>query len=290
MTNHLLPLLRAAVARSVSKAPGPVALVCSGGVDSSTVACIAAEQGKFPVFTGYYDEPGFDEREYARLVPGDHHEVLIAPQDFVDHFDEMVPWLSPPYQGMGTFGQFMVAKAMAEQGIKVALSGEGSDELFGGYARLMVIAGMPLPDTYGADYKLPDGYPDDLEAALEWEMGHLPDLLAVDDQVLAAHGIEGRAPFTDKFVVSFGLALPAIQRVGKGVLKDAVRGIVPDRILDRTDKMGFPIPLAKWAQQDPVRGFVLDRIGYLPDESYPWDRGWWYDMLETTAAPQPLAA
>src|SRR3954470_1436109 len=110
MTTHLLPLLRAAVARAVYAGPNPVGLVCSGGVDSSTVACIAAELGAFPVFTGYYDEAGFDEREYARLVPGAHNEILITPEDFVENFDAMVPWLRPPYQGMGTFGQFMVAK------------------------------------------------------------------------------------------------------------------------------------------------------------------------------------
>lgn len=289
MTNHLLPLLRAAVARAHYPVPWPVGLVCSGGVDSSTVACLAAELGTFPVFTGYYDEPGFDERDYARLVPGSHHEILITPGDFVENFDAMVPHLKPPYQGMGTFGQFMVAKRMAEHGIKVALSGEGSDELFGGYARMMLVAGEPMPDGF-ENYKLPAEYPTSLEEALEWEMAHLPDLLAVDDQVLAAHGIEGRAPFTDPAVVSFGLALPPRERLNKKVLKQAVRGIVPDAILDRTDKMGFPIPLAKWAQTDPVRTFVFDRIGWVPSPDHPWDRTWWYEMLEVTATPEPLAA
>jgi asparagine synthase (glutamine-hydrolysing) len=283
----LLSLLRVAVAEALNS-DTPIGLVCSGGVDSSTVACLAAEHGEYPVFTGYYEEPGFDEREYARLVPGDHHEVLIRPEDFVAHFDAMVPWLRKPYEGMGTFGQFMVARSMSEHGIKVALSGEGSDELFGGYARLFLVAGLTLPDGF-KDYKLPAGYPTDLVAALEWEMGHLPDLLAVDDQVLAAHGIEGRAPFTNPLVVDYGLSLPPLDRVGKHVLKDAVRGIVPDRILDRTDKMGFPIPLAKWAQEEPVRGFVLDRIGWLPDPATPWDRRWWYEMLEVTAR-EPIAA
>lgn len=287
--NDLLPLLRRAVLRKLDEA-GKVGLVCSGGVDSSTVACLAADHGPFDVFTGYYDEPGFDERHYARLVPGIHHEILITPHDFVAHFDEMVPWLRPPYQGMGTFGQFMVAKRMAEHGVQTALSGEGSDELFGGYARLMVVAGLPLPDTYDASYKLPDGYPASLEEALEWEMAHLPDLLAVDDQVLAANSIEGRAPFTDPDIVAYGLALPPRQRVGKGILKAAVRGVVPDAILDRTDKMGFPIPLAKWAQEEPVRSFIRDRIGWIPSADHPWDRTWWYEMLEVTAEPQPQAA
>jgi hypothetical protein len=100
----------------------------------------------------------------------------------------------------------------------------------------------------------------------------------------------GTRPFTDSAVVSFGLALPPRERLNKKVLKQAVRGIVPSAILDRTDKMGFPIPLAKWAQQEPVRGFIFDRIGWIPSADQPWDRTWWYEMLEVTAQPQPQAA
>jgi len=98
--------------------------------------------GDLPTFTGYYDTEGFDERPYARLVAGaNHHEIPITPQDFIDNFDAMVPKLRPPYQGMGTFGQYMVGKYISENtDVKVVLSGEGADELFGGYARLIAVA------------------------------------------------------------------------------------------------------------------------------------------------------
>ena len=43
--------------------------------------------------------------------------------------------------------------------------------------------------------------------------------------------------------------------------------------------MGFPIPLVAWAQEEPVRSFVLGRLGYLPDPAKPWDRGWWYELV-----------
>lgn len=270
----LLELLRSAIA---DRSTGKVGIVLSGGLDSSTVACLADPQ--LPTFTGYYDLPGFDERHYARVAAHpEHHEILITPDDFVAHFDEMVPHVRPPIQGMGTFGQFMVARYVSQH-VDVALSGEGSDELFGGYARTLIAAGEPPMDGY-ENYRVPAGYPvHDLAAALQWDLDRLPDLLAVDDQMCAAHGVEARAPFTDQSIVDYALALEPTERVGKRHLRAAVRGIVPDAIIDRTDKMGFPAPYALWAQAEPVRSFVHDRIGYLPNPETPWDRSWWYDMF-----------
>lgn len=253
-----------------------VGIVLSGGLDSSTVACLAPP---LPTFTGYYDAIGFDEREYARLVGrGKHHEILIRPEDFVEHFDNMCKHLRPPIMGMGTFGQYMVAK-YASNFVDVVLSGEGSDELFGGYARTLMAAGEPAPIGY-EEYVPPADYPmDDLAAALAYDYERLPDLLAVDEQMLGAFGVEGRAPFTDKAIVEYALALPPSERVGKRHLRRAVRGIVPDAIIDREQKMGFPIPLVAWSQEEPVRSFVMERLGYLPDPTKPWDRAWWLELV-----------
>lgn len=272
---RLVGLLIEAIDRRVDDNTG---IVLSGGLDSSTVACLAPWY--LPAFTGWYDREGFDERRWARLVAqGEHHEVLITPEDFVEHFDDAAAAMRPPYQGMGAFGQFMVAR-YASRYVDSVVSGEGSDELFGGYARTLLAAGELLPAGYEG-YRPPEGYPvDDLAAALAWDFDRLPDLLAVDDQMCAANGIVSRAPFTDLRVVAYGLALPPSERVGKRHLRAAVRGIVPDEIIDRRDKVGFPIPLVTWAQEDPVRSFVLDRIGYLPDPAQPWARGWWYELIE----------
>jgi asparagine synthetase B (glutamine-hydrolysing) len=257
--------------------PGDTGIVLSGGLDSSTVACLSDPD--LPTFTGYYDLPGYDERAYAHLVAHrEHHDILITPNDFVLHFDDMASQTPEPIQGMGTFGQFMVARYLASELIDVALSGEGSDELFGGYARTLWAAGEPLPAGY-ENYHPPADYPANLAAALQYDLDRLPDLLAVDDAMCAAWGVEARAPFTDPTIREYALALPATERVGKRHLRRAVRGIVPDSIIDRSDKMGFPAPLVTWAQTDPVRSFVLDRIGYLPDPAQPWDRRWWLDLF-----------
>lgn len=271
----LLDLLRSAVA---DRLDGEVGIVLSGGLDSSTVAALAPP---LPTFTGWYDAIGFDERFYARLVgAGRHHEVQITPRDFIEQFDAMAAGLSGAArrQGPGAFGQFMVAR-FASNYVEALLSGEGSDELFGGYARTLLAAGEPLPAGYEG-YRPPLEYPaGNLAAALQYDLDRLPDLLAVDDQMCAAWGIEARAPFTDERVVAYALALPVTERVGKRHLRRALRGILPDPIIDRQTKMGFPIPWIGWSQSEPVRSFVADRLGYVPDPTKPWSRSPWYDLL-----------
>lgn len=280
----LVDLIRAAIAARVL--PGRTGITLSGGLDSSTIASLAPAD--LPTFSAYYDVPGFDERRYSRLVAHrEHHEIAISPYDVVDNFDTMTPFLRRPWQGPGTVGQFIFARRINERrpDIRVLLSGEGSDELFGGYARTLLAAGEPLPVGY-EHYVPPADYPvDDLEAALQYDLDRLPDLLAVDDQVASPWGFEARASFTDPSIVAYALDLPARQRVGKRHLRRAVRGIVPDAIIDRQDKMGMPIPLVRWAQEEPLRSFIGDRLGYLPDPEAPWDRGWWYDLLDRTTEP-----
>ena len=263
-----------------------VGALISGGVDSSTVYKLACDPG-IPTFTGWYADEGFSELDYARLVKGDnHHEIEITPADFLEHWDDCIASFAPPFQGPGTFGQWMVAQ-YASQHVDWLLSGEGGDELFGGYVRLQIVAGEPLRDGY-ADYRLPDGYPTTVEEALRWDWERLPDLLAVDEQACAAFGLEAKSPMLGQAVVDYAMQLPASERVGKRTLKAAVRGVVPDAILDRTDKMGFPAPFVQWCQ-GPLREFVNDRIGYVPDPSKPFDRRWWYDLCEASR-PEPLEA
>lgn len=270
----LVDLIRASISDRLS---GNVGIVLSGGLDSSTVACLAPHE--LPTFTGFYDEPGFDEREYAHLVAHpEHHDIVIRPEDFVAHFDAMAAVTPRPIQGMGTFGQYMVARYVSDF-IDVAMSGEGSDELFGGYARTLLAAGEALPAGY-EHYVPPADYPvGDLEAALAYDLERLPQLLAVDDAMLGAFGVRAAAPFTDDRIVRYALTLAPRERVGKRHLRRAVRGIVPDPIIERHDKMGFPAPLVAWAQREPVRSFVGDRLGWLPQPDRPWDRVWWYAMF-----------
>jgi asparagine synthase (glutamine-hydrolysing) len=90
---------------------------------------------------------------------------------------------------------------------------------------------------------------------------YLPDdLLVKVDRATMAHGLEARSPLLDHRLVEFAASLPVDLKVRHGrtkyLLKTAMRGILPDRILDR-DKMGFGVPIARWFRQD-CREFLRD--------------------------------
>lgn len=271
-------ILRFEIPRAVGRAIRPdirTGVLLSGGIDSSTVA---VHSRGLPTFTGYYDGEPYDERRYANLVASDeHHEIHITPRDFVLNFQEMRDTITPPYTGPGMLGQFVVARYAAKH-VEALLSGEGGDELFGGYARLLIVAGEDPPDGY-EDYQLPADYPLDLQAALDHDFAALDELLRVDSEIAQAHGLVITPPLLDPEIVDYVLALPPEARVGKRLLKSAMHGIVPDAILKRTDKRGFPVPFVEWAQREPLKSFIHYRIGYIPDPSKPWAREWWDDLL-----------
>jgi len=276
-------MLRDLIKAAVEKHLGPnTGVLLSGGIDSSTVTYFAPD---LPAFTGFYEGERYDERPWAQLMTKGRtwHQIEIRPVDFIDFFDEMVEAIGPPSEGPGTFGQWMVAKYVSQH-VGTVLSGEGGDELFGGYARLHLVAGIPVPDGY-EDYELPTGYPTDLGAALdfEWKV-NLPALLAVDEKVNAANGLTAIAPMaSDPRLINYVLGRPDRERVGKTLIKETMRGLLPDAIVNRTDKRGFPVPFVEWAQ-GPLRDFIGDRIGYIPDPEKPWDRKWWVDLCQGQTA------
>ena len=78
-------------------------------------------------FTGCYRGEAYDERRWARLIADqgrEWHEIEITPQDFIDHFDEMVEKIGPPTEGPGTFGQYMVSRYVSQH-VSTILSGRG---------------------------------------------------------------------------------------------------------------------------------------------------------------------
>jgi len=85
----------------------------------------------------------------------------------------------------------------------------------------------------------------------------LPTVLHMDDRATAAFGIENRNPFLDHRIVEFAFRLPPELKVdgftSKAVLRKALRGVVPDHILDRTDKMGLVVPVGRWFRKELKR-------------------------------------
>ena len=115
----------------------PVGVLLSGGLDSGVITALAAQHGeRLKTFTvGFADEPSFDERGRARTVAErygtDHHELVIEPAH-ADLLPAVVAALDEP-RGDATALPYWLAARLTSQHVKVVLSGEGGDELFGGY-------------------------------------------------------------------------------------------------------------------------------------------------------------
>jgi asparagine synthase (glutamine-hydrolysing) len=115
----------------------PVGVLLSGGVDSAGIVALAAGEQAEPLktFSVGFEEASFDELERARLVAGrygtDHHEIVLRP-DAVELFPKLVEAFDEPFGDSSALPTYLVSELAAGE-VKVALSGEGGDELFGGY-------------------------------------------------------------------------------------------------------------------------------------------------------------
>jgi asparagine synthase (glutamine-hydrolysing) len=159
-------LLRQALRDSVAHhlvSDVPVGLFLSGGIDSSALAATASECAQAPLdsFTITFAEREYSEAGPARLVAERfgmrHHEVPLRAQDCLASIPEAFAAMDQPtIDGLNTF---FISRAVRERGIKVALSGVGGDELFGGYpsfvrarhaARLHRLLPLPLRKSAAA--------------------------------------------------------------------------------------------------------------------------------------------
>jgi asparagine synthase (glutamine-hydrolysing) len=115
----------------------PVGVLLSGGVDSGGITALAAAESAGPLktFSIGFEESGFDELAGARLVAErygtDHHELVVRP-DAVDLLPKLVESFDEPFGDSSALPTYLVSQ-LASGEVKVALSGEGGDELFGGY-------------------------------------------------------------------------------------------------------------------------------------------------------------
>src|SRR5207248_978989 len=112
-------------------------VLLSGGVDSSALAALAATESgsRVSTFSIGFAERSFDELEQARAVARrygtDHHELVLRP-DAAELLPAVVAAFDEPFADSSALPTYLVSE-LASQHVKVALSGEGGDELFGGY-------------------------------------------------------------------------------------------------------------------------------------------------------------
>lgn len=131
-------LIRTSVKRCL-QADGPVAVLLSGGIDSTTLALFAKEcqQEVHVISAGYKGQFACDERAVAKRFAEEHgliyHEVELDANDFQSLFDEYVPYIDEPCFDVSSMSQFALYKKASDMGFKVILSGLGGDELFYSY-------------------------------------------------------------------------------------------------------------------------------------------------------------
>jgi asparagine synthase (glutamine-hydrolysing) len=298
--DRMLDALRKAVERRLV-ADVPVGVLLSGGLDSSLIVGLLAEQGQhgLSTFSVGFEEAGGekgDEFEYsdiiARHFDTDHHKIFVDSARLLPALEHCVNAMSEPMVSHDVIGFYLLSQEVSKH-VKVVQSGQGADEVFGGYhwypplvdADDAVASYASVffdrdhaeyrqvihPDLLGDDYSrefvqrhfaMP-GARQSIDRALRLDT----TIMLVDDPVkrvdnmTMAWGLEARVPFLDHELVELAARIPARHKLaegGKGVLKEAARSVIPAGVIDRP-KGYFPVPALKYIQGeylDFVRGIV----------------------------------
>ncbi len=121
----------------------PLGVFLSGGLDSSVVVAEMATLGhRAKTYSVGFDQDGFDERPFAQMVAsrfGTDHHVLIPDADVTELFSQMTKAYDEPFADSSALATLAVAQA-AKEHVTVVLTGDGGDELFGGYDRYRALA------------------------------------------------------------------------------------------------------------------------------------------------------
>jgi asparagine synthase (glutamine-hydrolysing) len=292
-TEAIHAALRKAVERRKVIADVPVGVLLSGGLDSSLLVALLAEANVSDLRTfsiGFEDVPeeAGSEFEYSDQVVErfgtTHKKYRIPNAEVLPRLPEAVSNMAEPMVGQDAVAFYLLAERVS-QDVKVVQSGQGADEVFGGYfwyPRMSAESGGDLErfaqhyfdrphseflETVSADFR-GDDYTSQLVAARLAEPGadtYIDKVLRFDvttlivddpvkrvDNMTMAWGLEARVPFLDHELVELAAAMPPelkLQSGGKHVLKRIARGLLPDAVIDRP-KGYFPMPALKFVRGD----------------------------------------
>ena len=293
-TRHVLTKV---VERHRLAADVPVGVLLSGGLDSSLIVGLLADHvPDLRTFSIGFEDIGGDaekgdEFEYSDQVVARfntrHHKYLIPNSEVLQRLPEAVRSMSEPMVSQDNIAFYLLAERVSKE-VKVALAGQGADEVFGGYfwyPQMSAAQGTSLDrfrnhyfdrdhaeflQTVAARYHTNDVTSElvQRELAMPHADSFLDQVLRFDvttllvddpvkrmDNMSMAWGLEARVPFLDHELVELAARMPPELRLkegGKFPLKAIARGLIPDSVIDRP-KGYFPVPALKY-----VRGEFLD--------------------------------
>lgn len=215
-----------------TRADVPYGLYFSGGIDSTLISTFHKFEHKFT----YYDKE--------------------SSEDFVDLLPKIVWHLDYPIDSFTPYGLWKLAEEASKK-VKVVLSGEGADELFGGYIRYLKphFNYLALKKFPSYSHMFEPAYSVSTQGREEF-YGNLKSLLCMGDRMASAFGIENRCPFLDRRIIDFAFGLPDELKINGLDTKVILRRILKKRMPDYVDmeKKGLFVNVNKWLGV-PQEGF-----------------------------------
>ena len=220
----------------------PYGVLLSGGLDSSIIAAIVKRFSNKRVETndsleawwpqlhtfsiGLHDSPDLKAaKQVSKYIDSVHHEIIFTIQEGLDAINDVIYSLET-YDVTtirASTPMYLMARVIKSMGIKMVLSGEGADEIFGGYLYF---------------HKAPNAGEFHDETVRKIKDLHLYDCLRANKS-MAAWGVEARVPFLDKDFINVAMTInPKIKMIGKdnmekSILRKAFEGFLPSEILYR---------------------------------------------------------
>jgi asparagine synthase (glutamine-hydrolysing) len=305
----VLQTLRKAVERRLVS-DVPVGVLLSGGLDSSIIVALLAEAGQHGLktfsigFETVGNERG-DEFQYSDIIAErfetDHHKLFVDSSRALPELENCVRAMAEPMVSHDAIGFYLLSQEVAKH-VKVVQSGQGADEIFGGYHWYppMMESRDPVSDyarvffdrdqaemAQVLDPRMVNGdhsrafverhfaqpgadRPIDKALRLDTTVMLVDDPVKRVDNMTMAWGLEGRVPFLDHDLVELAARVPPELKIaegGKYVLKEAGRRVVPWEVIDRP-KGYFPVPALKY-----LKGPYLDLVRDVLNQPKARERG-----------------
>ena len=279
----MLKKLESLLVQEINKIPRPFGIFLSGGIDSGLLAALAKPD--FAVTCNFKGDK-YDELAYAGLITKYLKIPLKVLQPTKEHFknniDEAIKIIGKPINSVSIFPWYCLMKE--SQG-KTMISGEGADELFGGYSRYLMLKQVyelykvpELKNYYKTlDFLFKDihsklieidvPFSTDMEDAMRYEFKNtLPDIILMEKKMAKHFNVDLHQPFMSKAIQEFANKLSLDYKIKgfttKWILRELAREYLPGRIYKRVSKSGLICPVNKWMGWDGERG-EFDKKMYM---------------------------